>query len=154
MGISGDITGFLDAIAMRVRDACVFGEVRREGARVACAAKESAAPAEYRVDVDDGRCFVSLVTADRWLNGSIETDLVHTGDKIDELFEEELVELGCDVKPPASKHYRSDDKLFTFRTLVPITGIGVKEIETASAFVLGYEACFRRLGDMQGGSDE
>ncbi len=137
----------------------VFGPVRLEGPRLICEALRSAAPAEYRVDVEAGTAWVSLVTADRWLSESIETDLLHTGDKLDELIEEELAELDYTGPSPGFQHYRSDDKLFTFRSAVPLAP-GVAEradaaaIGTAGKCLLAYEACFRNLGDMQAREDE
>ena len=40
------------------------------------------------------------MTKDRWLSESIEGDLEHTGDELEELFEEELVELNWDGEVP------------------------------------------------------
>lgn len=127
----------------------VFGPVAVKDGRVVCHAAASAAPASYRMFVEAGRVWVSLVMADRWLSESIETDLLHTGDKVEELLEEELVEVGLPAERLKVEHFRSDDLLFTFRSPVPA--------ETAEALVkylLAYEACFRNLGDMNAGSDE
>src|SRR5689334_6692804 len=68
----------------------VFGPVSIKGGRLVCQAKASAEPASYRLEVDGGRLWVSMVTTNRWLSQSIEADLVHTGDKLDELLDEEL----------------------------------------------------------------
>jgi hypothetical protein len=136
-----------------------FGPTRVENGRLICEAKESAAPAEYRVEADGGVIWVSLVTADRWLNGSIETDLLHTGDKLDELIDEELVELDYDGPSLGFQHYRSDEKLFTFRSSTQVTTTAAAAAEKAATELVftclrGYEACFRNLGDMAGGDDE
>lgn len=149
----------LQAVAALARKADVFASCEVQGHRLACAARGSAAPAEYRLDESEGAWWVSLVTADRWLSESIETDLLHTGDKLDELIDEELAELGYAGPGCTFQHYRSDDKLFTFRTAVPVSpGAcevgGTRAADVCAFFLLAYEACFRGLGDMQGDGDE
>jgi hypothetical protein len=150
-------------IAKDAEDAGVFARVRAVGERVECDAKDAAAPAFYRVDLQraSGKptVCVSLVTADRWLSQSIEQDLVHTGDKLADLIDEELAELG---HPPVAKgsikveHYRSDDKMYTFRT--PMMPMGEATTPEAARSIglhlLAYEAAFRELGDMPGGDEE
>ncbi|MEO1007350.1 MAG: hypothetical protein AAFX79_02165 [Planctomycetota bacterium] len=139
----------LDRIAAGAREADVFGDVRKEAGRLACDARSSAEPATYRLEWDGGP-WVSLVTANRWLSESIEADLMHTGDKLEELLEEEMVELGYDGSSPTFEHFRSEDLLFTFRTPLELgDDIASEEAGTrALAMLLGYEACFRQLGDM------
>lgn len=154
------LVGFLEEVASMARDAGVFGSVKVDGERLSCLAANAAAPAAYRLTAEGGRLWVSLVMADRWLSQSIEQDLVHTGDKIPDLVEEELVELGR-THTVTFEHFRSEDKLFTFRTPVPV-GLDVcrqsgpardEATKVALAFVLAYEAAFRNLGDMDA-SDE
>lgn len=147
--------GLFEGVASRAREAGVFASVRVEGGRLACAARE-VEDAEYRLDWDSsGRLWVSLVTPDRWLSGSIEGDLVHTGDKMDELVTDELVELGCDERVEAVEHFRSVDMLFTFRSPVPVEGKSDADAQSvAAAFLLAYEACFSQLGDMSGEGDD
>ena len=147
--------GLLEAVASRALEAGVFASVRLDGARLVCAAKEVES-AEYRLDRDGaGTLWVSLVTPDRWLSGSIEGDLVHTGDKMHELVTDELVELGCDDVVSAVEHFRSEDMLFTFRSPVPVAGRSSDDAASvASVYLLAYEACFRQLGDMSGGDDD
>lgn len=126
-------------------------------ARLTCPALASAALAEYRVDVQDGEFWVSLVTADRWLSQSIEQDLVHTGDKLTDLLEEELIELGHSGPGYVVEHFRSPDKLFTFRSRLAFPVERAAEpahIESAARLLLAYEQCFRRLGDMEAGEEE
>lgn len=141
-----------------------FGKVTLENGRLACRAANSAEPAEYRIDIQQDKLWVSLVTANRWLSQSIEQDLVHTGDKIPELLDEELADQGYDVRAAAARglkttfeHFRSEDKLFTFRSPLPfaIDQAGAPgSVDAASQWLLAYEACFRRLGDMDAGNDE
>ena len=155
---------FLNRVADRARAARsgnepVFGPVEvREGMLVA-RARASAAPASYRVFLDGGRLWVSLVMADRWLSESIESDLVEHGDKLEDLLEEEMVELGMHPERGALRfeHFRSDELLFTFRSPLPISpeqAGSEQAVETAAMWLRAYEAAFRNLGDMNEGAGE
>jgi hypothetical protein len=138
----------------------VFGPLSIKGGRLVCQAKASAEPASYRLEVDSNRLWVCLVTANRWLSESVEADLMHTGDKIEELLDEELVEQGLPPLPRPGKHvvehFRSDDMLFTFRSPVPID-LGKADspaaVKVTVQWLLAYEACFRNLGDMNAGAE-
>lgn len=156
-----------EAVAQRARDAGVFGVVELvsrdlSGAalqepRLECAALASASPAFFRVEREGNRLWISLVTADRWLSQSIEADLVHTGDKVDELLEEELADLGYTGPKVVFEHFRSEDKLFTFRTPLAVAHGNFADpaiIHNAGSLLLAYEACFRELGDMNAGAEE
>lgn len=149
-------TDTLRLIARRADDAAVFESVTVTGDRLECTAREAAAPATYRVDIQKGAACVSLVTADRWLSQSIEQELVHTGDKLGDLVDEELAELGFRGTTPKVEHYRSEDKLYTFKSpVMPVNAAsGDPAAETLALHLLAYEAAFRYLGDMQGGDDE
>lgn len=138
-------------VARAALDAGVFAGVEHTEERVECKAKAAAAPAYYRVDVQRGKACVSLVTPDRWLSQSIEQQLVFTKDKLPDLLDEELAELGFRGPKLAVEHYRSDDKLYTF-----LTRVGPEDVAEATlrAYLLAYEAAFRNLGDMPGGDDE
>lgn len=153
------LSDFLKAVAERAQQAGVFGAVEVKGGRLVCAAKNSAEPAEYRLETESGKMWVSLATSNRWLSESIESDLEHTGDEVEELVEEELVELDYKGEPMGrSQHYRSEDKMFTFRSPLAVgvnaSASDAKSVETATACLLAYEACFRRLGDMDAGRAE
>ena len=128
--------------------------------QVDCAALESAASAHYRVEFDQMKdtLYVGLVMADRWLSESIESQLVEHGDKMEDLLEDELVELDYFAAggSPITKieHYRSEDKLFTFRAKVPLQPGDIaseKNVQMVTRALHSFEACFRQLGDMQGG---
>lgn len=151
------LPGLLERVAERARASGVFGPVELRDGRLVCAAKASAEPAAYRIEAEDGRLWVSLVTADRWLSGSIESDLVHTGDKLEELLEEELVDQGYTGRPLTFEHFRSEDKLFTFRSALPVEARRPdpdRDADVVARCLLGYEACFRNLGDMNAGAGE
>lgn len=148
---SSALAQLLQMVAARAQQAGVFGPVSIKGDRVECEAKASAAPAFFRVGLEDGSLWVSLVTADRWLSQSIEADLVHTGDKLEDLIAEELAEFDWKGPPLTFEHFRSEDKLFTFRSRIHVDTAKFGEqasAERATACLLAYEACFRELGDI------
>ena len=151
--MSGTDTGLealLGTVAQRARDAGVFGEVTLAAGRLDCEADGSAEPASYQVYAEGEKIWVALVMADRWQSESIESDLMHTGDKLEELLEEEMVDLGYEGPTLPYEHFRSDEMLFTFRTPLPASaGDGL-----IAQTLLGYEACFRQLGDMDDTGDE
>ncbi|MCB9845277.1 MAG: hypothetical protein H6811_04745 [Phycisphaeraceae bacterium] len=153
-----DIRPVLERVARVARDAGVFGEVRVSDSRLECEALGSAEAAWYRLEAEGDSLWVSLVMKDRWLSESIESDLMHTGDSLEELLEEELVDQGLEGKPMPCQHFRSDDLLFTFRSAVPrVPGGWTTESAgvVAGQCLLAYEACFRQLGDMhESASDE
>lgn len=147
-----ELIGKLSAAA---DEAGVFESVEVKAGVLICHADGAAEPAEYRVFADAGSVWVSLVTENRWLSESIESELMHTGDKLEELLEEEMVDLGYDGPTPSFEHFRSPDKLFTFRTpACPVGEYTPADAETLRLTLLGYEACFRQLGDMSEGDDD
>lgn len=150
MAIGSETETMLGRVKALAEKAGVFGPVRAEHGRLICPAPASGAPAEYRVSPGpDASVWVELVTADRWLSESIETDLVHTGDKLNELLDEELADLDWTGAPATFEHFRSDDLLFTFRSKVPSP-----TPESVTTWLLAYEQCFRQLGDMDAPDDE
>jgi hypothetical protein len=145
------LSQLLERAAARAESAGVFAQVAVQGELLECGAKSAAAPAFFRLSLEKGKLWASMVTADRWLSQSIEADLVHTGDKLEDLLGEELADLGYVGPAPSFEHFRSEDKLFTFRSVVPVDPSqfsGETAADTAAVFLLAYEACFRRLGDM------
>lgn len=131
----------------------LFGAITFDDTRLECAALRSASPASYRIELARGGLFVSLVTPDRWLSQSIEQDLMNTGDKIEELLDEELAELDHTGPAPLVEHFRSDDKLYTFRSplsIGPEQAVEPAGLALLRRYLLAYEACFRVLGDMEG----
>ncbi|MFG0273976.1 MAG: hypothetical protein ACF8QF_02850 [Phycisphaerales bacterium] len=151
------VQALLQQVRERAERAGVFDAVSLAPGRLACAAREAAAPAEYRVEWAEGRLWAGLYTEDRWLSQSIEADLVHTGDKMEDLVDEELVDLGCDAGPLPVEHFRSEDMLYTFRSALPIDVSRAGDeasIGIAASALLAYEAAFRELGDMAGGDED
>ncbi len=153
-----DIRAVLEGVADIARERGVFGNVELGSDTLRCQAKESTAEAWYHVQREGNGWCVSLSTADRWLSESIEADLMHAGDSMEELIEEELVDLGGEGPVAAPKHFRADDRSYVFRSHVP----QVDERRNASAerathialWLLAYEAAFRNLGDMAGSREE
>ncbi|MEY2712713.1 MAG: hypothetical protein RLZZ217_170 [Planctomycetota bacterium] len=139
----------LKSIATKATDLGVFAGVSLNGNDLECAALEAAAPATYSLTVDGGRVTVRLRTADRWLSESIETDLLHYGDAIEDLVAEEMVELGGDGQIPKIRHFRNDAREYVFENEIPQA-----DDRTALLFLLAYEAAFRQLGDMGGGDED
>jgi hypothetical protein len=152
------VQALVSAVSQRATAAGVFGSIRTENGMLRCDALASAEPAEYRVFEDAGKVWVSLITGARWLSQSIEADLVNTGDKIEELLEEELVDLGWKKEwGPARltyEHFRDAHKLYTFRTAAPIKPGSADAADTLAMLLLGYERAFRPLGDMEAGDED
>jgi len=142
-------TPMLAGVAERARAAGVFSRVETEGGVLRCHAPASAEPAWHALFRDGGSVYIALQTPARYLSQSIEQDLVHTGDKIEDLLQEELTELEYEGPALRVEHFRDEQKLYTFRSALP-AGAGT---ETAAKVLLAYEACFRRLGDMEAGED-
>lgn len=149
-----ETAAILESLADAARGAGVFGEVTVMDGRLVARAAASAAPAEYRVEVENGEACVGVFTADRWLSHSVEADLLNTGDDLEELLEEELAEVGFAGKAPSIDHFRNDEKMFAFRSR---TGIGLSEPEAQERIwqmLLAYQSCFRHLGDMHKDGEE
>lgn len=153
------VADLLAAVLPAAESAGVFGACRVEDGVLRCAVANSAEPAEYRVFQDEyqgsPRVWVALVTEDRWLSGSIEGDLVHTGDKIEELIDEEFVDLdgdwGGQAGPLPMEHFRSEEMLFTFRSPLPFAvdqAASAHAVEMTGKALLAFELAFRPLGDM------
>lgn len=140
---------FLRDLADRARACREFGEVETTATALRCSAKGSAAEAWYSIHRQGDNWLLSLTTPDRWLSESIESDLMHTGDDLEDLFEEELVEFGVEAAPPPIKHYRSDDRLYTFDLRLP----DGHNPELVAKYLFAFEATFRALGDMSGADE-
>lgn len=135
-------------------DSKVFGDVTIDERGVSCEAPDSAAPAFYRVEVVDQDVWISMETEDRWLSGSIEGDLVNTGDKLHDLLEEEIVDLGHLDAKVSFEHFRSPEMLYVFRSKLSTPLSDPKAAEHALLWLTGYEIVFRELGDMNESQDD
>ena len=156
--ICDECQALYEEVGDRVRDADVFLKVRRTDEMLRCAPLhvEAETNTMYYAQVEKdthNRVFVGLSTLDRWLSESIEADLVHTGDDIEELLEEELVDQGLHEKI-AVQHYRDQDKRFVFQSTLNLPAgeelDGAAMIDRVTKVLLAYQACFLELGDMAG----
>jgi len=150
--VSTHLPSLLNALRTAAEKSGVFGLITLSPRMLSCAA--SAAPAEYRVELESDGLWLSLKTPDRYLSQSIEQDLVHTGDKIHDLICDELIDLGHpDPKPFPVEHFRDTAKLFTFRTRLNIdlsTAPSEQTIDATLKHLLAFQAAFCHLGDMSG----
>jgi len=142
------LSAIFDSANQPLTEAQAFASVTRTDTGIRCDALHVEEECYYAAHVGpDGRVLVGWYSPDRWISGSIEGDLVHTGDKIDELLEEELVDQGLSIKLPL-EHYRNDDKVFVFHGKIDLP----KDTAQASAMLvkvlLAFQACFVELGDM------
>ncbi|MEM6258511.1 MAG: hypothetical protein AAF711_15560, partial [Planctomycetota bacterium] len=143
-----------DAAIQPLTDAGVFAGVSRTDAGIRCDAMHLDEECYYAAKLDsDGTLWVGWYSPDRWVSGSIEGDLVHTGDKIDELLEEELVDQGLAVAIPL-EHYRNDEKLFVFQGKLSLPEDVGDAAETLVKVLLAFQACFVELGDMAPAEDD
>lgn len=156
MTVTGtDVDQFLAQLADDAQRTARFEHVAVRDGVLVCRARGSAQPASYRVSLEGDRVWVSLVMADRWLSESIEADLMNTGDKIEELLDEELAELGFEGMSTSFEHFRSEDMLFTFRTPIKVPAAGLAPVAPETrGLLLAYEACFSLLGNMSADGDE
>ncbi len=139
----------------RLQDAGVFADVEISGGAVRCRARDVEAEAHYLlVRNPDGILTVRFETPDRWLSESVEADLYHSSDSLEELLEESLDELEWPVDTiPVTKfrHYRSDDLRYVFENQVPEHR---DPLEDAVVWMLAYEATFHELGDVAGEEED
>lgn len=152
--ICDECQALYEEVGDRVRKPDVFEKVRRTDERLLCKAKGIEGEAYYAVTINDDHdtVYVSLFTPDRWLSESIEAELVHLGEKVEELLEEELVDQGLD-QALTVEHFRDDAKLYVFRSPLKLPDDevldGPEMIDRATKTLLAYEATFRELGDMK-----
>ena len=130
----------------------VFSKIEILADRLRCHAKDCPEPAWYELAASGDSLTVRFATPDRWLSESIESDLMHFGDPLEELVEEELAELGWKGKVPTIRHFRDDAKLYTFENALPAGVTG--DAALVAKFLFAYEAAFRALGDVGGGDEE
>jgi hypothetical protein len=132
----------------------VFDGVSFDGTTLECRARGAAAEATYTVSSGTQGLCVTLSTPDRWLSESIESDLVHYGDPIEELVEEELVDLGWTEGCGRIRHFRDDAMRYVFTCELPLTGDTDSDVRAGACLLLAFEAAFRQLGDMADDGEE
>ncbi len=147
-----DRISLLDAVAQHAREHDGFAAVEVDGPVVVAHAKDTPSPVYYRLELADADVHVSWNTPDRYLSQSIEADLLWTGDDLDDLIDEELVDLGWNRgRLDKLSHYRNDEMLFTFRSKLPLAAadLSQRDAEDLARCLMAYEIAFRELGDMQ-----
>lgn len=144
-----------DATIQPLTDTGDFAAVTRTDTGVRCDALHVEEECYYAATADDrGDVWVGWYTPDRWLSESIEAELVHTGDKIEELLEEELVDQGLSQKIEL-EHFRDADKIFVFRGKLALPDESPEAASQAVVKALvALQACFVELGDMGPEDDE
>jgi hypothetical protein len=151
--ICDECQALYEEVGDRARDAKVFQKVRRTDLGLFCRPLHTEAEATYLIEVgkEHDLVWVGLQTPDRWLNESIEADLVNQGDKIEELLEEELIDQGFEARLPV-EHFRNEAKQFVFRSPVFIPkGERISSeamVDRVAKTLLAYEQLFRELGDV------
>ena len=138
----------------RLRSSGQFATVDVVGDQIRCRARDVESEAHYVLSSTDRGLVVGFETPDRWLSESVEADLYHASDSLDELLEESLDELGwpIDAAPvPRFRHFRSEDLKYVFEHVVPDHGDAE---EAAATWLIAYETTFRELGDVSGEEDE
>jgi hypothetical protein len=156
--ICDECQALYEEVGDRVREAKVFAKVRRNDNGLHCRALNTESEAFYLAQVgqDHDVVYVGLYTPDRWLSESIEADLMFKGDKLEDLLEEELCDLGFEGRLPV-EHFRDEQKFYVFRSPVflpkgeKLEGEGM--IDRVTQALLAYEAMFRQLGDMSPADD-
>lgn len=135
-----------------LRESGRFASVEPVDGEVRCRALE--VDAHYILLQGDRGLMVRFQTPDRWLSESVEADLYHSSDTLDELLEESLDELEwpIDEAPTTGfRHYRDEDLRYVFEHVIPDHG---DPEDAASTWMLAYEATFHELGDVAGEEDE
>lgn len=151
---------FLDRVCELTRQVCEqaespFENVAVAGDRVVCQPPD-VPEACYELSLETDAVVVGLYIRDRWLSESVEADLMHTGDDMEEMLEEELIELGHERRFKI-EHYRDEDKRFVFRSRFSPSAEGLEQdaaAELGAKLLVAYHACFVQLGDMDGGGEE
>lgn len=151
-----------EALSVRAAEMGVFDQIEQVDGLLRCHAMHVEEPAWYQVgpfETIDGAdaAWVGMYTPNRWLSESVEADVLHMGDKFEDLLEEELIDQGLDERLPV-QHFRDDEKVFVFRSAVkaPLGQRldGPACLEELVKTLAAYEACFRELGDMTPDEDD
>lgn len=126
-----------------------FDEARLENGALVIHAAEAPPEVFYRLEMDTGTMFVSWISADRYISQSIEAELMWTGDDLDDLIDEELIDTGwTHGRLGDMEHFRNDQQLFTFRSAIK-TELEQLDAQSLLGCLLAYHRAFSELGDMK-----
>jgi hypothetical protein len=152
--MNSEILALFSEVLSRAKTAEVFADAALVDGSVVCRALNSAEPADYRVFEESGAIWVSLSMIDRWQSESVESQLMASGDKLNELIEDELDDLGIEDPVATFEHFRSPELEFVFRSKIPAEGGVTPDAGLVSTWLLAYEQCFRQLGDIDVAEDD
>ena len=144
----------IDALADRLTASGKFASVDAGDDSIRCRVRDVESEAFYVLTRSDAGLIVRFETPDRWLSESVEADLYHSSDSLEELLEESLDELEWpidEIPGTTFRHFRSDDLLYTFENDIPA---GSDVTDAAGTWLLAYEATFRELGDVAGETED
>lgn len=148
----------LRAAGELAREGGAFDAAEVSGGVLTCHAAGTPEDVWFRIEFDDGVLWVSWVTPNRYISQSIEADLMWTGDDLDDMIDEELVDQGWtggSLGP--MEHFRNDERLYTFRSRVPMDTAQLGGDGAALWLVQclrAYSEAFGELGDMKPDPDE
>lgn len=135
-----------------------FDTAQRVGDVVTCHAHGTVDEAQFCIEVDDEGVWLTWASVDRYLSQSIEAELTYTGDDIDDMVDEEIVDAGWNLgKLTPNTHYRDEDMRFVFRWKTGITAADLDAGTHAPTFanaLAGMVEAFVELGDMVPGDDD
>ncbi|GAB4515536.1 MAG: hypothetical protein Tsb0013_20120 [Phycisphaerales bacterium] len=129
-----------------------FDRAERVGDIVTCHATDTPDEAQFCIEVDHEGVWLTWASTDRYLSQSIEAELMFTGDDLDDMVDEEIVDTGWDLgKLTPNTHYRDNDMRFVFRWKTPIDPGAIDAKHHAEPFakaLAGVVEAFAELGDM------
>lgn len=160
-----DFSQLIDALVGKAEELDIFDGVEAQADRVLCFADGPESPAWYMIRFDhfvgggaydDGEeqkpsVTLSWNSKDRYLSQSIESDLVYTGDDLDDMLDEELVDLGWSRgRLDPFKHYRDEEETFVFVFRIPIeqSKLRMQDADDLLKCLQAADLVFSELGDM------
>ena len=160
-----DFAPLLNAIASKAEALDIFDGIETTEDRVLCYADGPESPAWYAIRVnhvlaagafnEDEETAPSVTLSwnskDRYLSGSIEGDLVYTGDDLDDMLDEELVDLGWSRgRLDPFKHYRDEEETFVFVFALPLKQdkLSERDADDLVKCLQAADLVFSELGDM------
>lgn len=156
--IPANATAFLDALIEPLKAHPLFDAARRDADSAIAHATDTPEDAHFCVEVDSEGIWLTWASTDRYLSQSIEADLMFTGDDLDDMIDEEMVDAGWDLgKLSPSTHYRDDHMRFVFRCKAPIKPDAIDAQSHAEPFangLAGFATAFAELGDMSEGDED
>lgn len=156
-GTPAGVAALLKRVAELAEESDAFLAVELDGDLLTARFSDESVEASFCLEWTEGGLEVSMKTPDRWVSQSVEATLMNSGDSLEDLIDEELVELGCDEGPLPIKHFRDDERVYVFVSPAPVEveDAGTEaSAQTALACLLAYERAFSPLGDFAGGDED